>query len=141
TVGELLILLARATSLPATTAPPSLERTEQVQLALHWNTLAERCYSPEESPRALWSQRAALTALLGRTTEAQELAAQAVEHPWQTATDRYLVAAEHLAQGRIRQALPLLQEATEQDPQNFWVWFLRGLCHDHQAQDAEAAAC
>ena len=59
----------------------------------------------------------------------------------QTARDRYLLAAEEMARGRPRVALPLLKEATAQDPQNFWAWFLLGLCHDSLAQNADAAAC
>jgi tetratricopeptide (TPR) repeat protein len=37
--------------------------------------------------------------------------------------------------------VPLLQEATQQDPQHFWAWFTLGTCHENLAQDAEAIAC
>ena len=61
--------------------------------------------------------------------------------PLRSATDRYLVATESVAQGRFRQAVSLLREATDQDPQNFWAWFMLGVCHDRLTQYDEAAAC
>jgi tetratricopeptide (TPR) repeat protein len=82
-----------------------------------------------------------LTRLLGQKAEAERWFAQARQRPLRTARDHYLVATEHAVQGRFRQALPLLRHATEQDPQNFWAWFILGICHDRLAQDAEATAC
>ena len=52
-----------------------------------------------------------------------------------------LVAAEHTAAGRYNEALPLLGEVTDEDPQDFWAWFLRGVCHDRLSQGTEALAC
>jgi len=38
-------------------------------------------------------------------------------------------------------ALTVLTEATLRDPQDFWCWFLLGVCHDNLGQPAEAVAC
>jgi tetratricopeptide (TPR) repeat protein len=43
--------------------------------------------------------------------------------------------------GRLGEALPLLQDATTQAPQNFWAWFVLGNCYDRLGNDAEAKAC
>ena len=67
-------------------------------------------------------------------------AARAQATPLVTAIDHYLVAAEHIARGRFQQAQPLLATATEQDPQDFWAWFLQGVCHDNLAQGSDAVA-
>jgi tetratricopeptide (TPR) repeat protein len=55
--------------------------------------------------------------------------------------DRYLIAGAHAVQGEFQLALPLLQEATQRDPQDYWAWFVRGICHFGLAQEAEAATC
>ena len=87
------------------------------------------------------AQRAELWTLLGRPTEAGQARAQAKRTPLRTPRDHYLAGTERIAQGRYREALPLLREAAEQDPQNFWSRLALGLCHDGLAQDVEARAC
>src|SRR5262249_14947004 len=73
--------------------------------------------------------------------EAGRLREEADKAPLRTPSDYYLLATEHIAHGRFREAVPLLQEATQQDPEHFWAWFKLGGCHDNLAQDAEAVAC
>jgi tetratricopeptide (TPR) repeat protein len=139
--AELLLLLARGISLQALNESDLSARKKLVARALDLNTQAEACCGRMKAARALLTQRADLTSLLGREREAQQLRARARATPLRAAADRYLVAAEHIAKGRVHQALPLLSAATEQDPQDFWGWFLRGVCHDHLAQGDEAVAC
>jgi eukaryotic-like serine/threonine-protein kinase len=139
--ADLLLLVARGLSLQALNQAESPARQALVSEALRLNELAESYSGAEQASRALWAQRADLIALLGRDEEAKKLQAKALATPLRTATDRYLVAAEHTVKGRYREALPLLTQVTAADPQDFWAWFLRGVCHDHLSQGAEAIAC
>src|SRR5207302_975875 len=116
-------------------------REDQLSQALRLNELAQTRSGLEQPYRALLAQRAELAGLLGRAEEAKQLRAQAGATPLRTPMDRYLVAADHVAQGRFQKSLPLLSAATEEDPQDFWAWFLLGVSHDGLSQNAEAAAC
>jgi tetratricopeptide (TPR) repeat protein len=158
-VSDLLLLLARATGLSGVQPRDPADAGAQLQLALRLNERAAAVASGEKSvegevfstplsalnapgvSRALWTQRAELTRLLGRPDEARGLLEQARKTPLRTAKDRYLVATEHAAQGRYREAIPLLQEAVELDPKDFWAWFVLGHCHSGLAQAADAVAC
>lgn len=135
-VGELLLLLARSTELTATPTD-----AKPLQVALVLNTQAEASYGSEQAPRALWAQRADLLERLGKPNEARQLVAKAVSVALRTARDHYLVATEHAAHGRFRDAIPFLDEATRLDPQSYWAWFLLGYCHDGLARDGKAEAC
>jgi eukaryotic-like serine/threonine-protein kinase len=109
--------------------------------ALRLNHLADSCCDPEQPSRAILTQRAELKRLLGDEEEANRLEKRAVHTSLQTSADHYLAAAESIAKGNVNEALPLLVAATDQDPQDFWAWFLEGVCHDHLAQGNEAIAC
>jgi tetratricopeptide (TPR) repeat protein len=87
------------------------------------------------------SQRAKLSSLAGREDEAKRLQARAALTPLQSSSDHYLVAAEHIASGQFNDAVPLLVEATNRDPQDFWAWFLLGVCRDQMSSSREAVAC
>jgi serine/threonine protein kinase/tetratricopeptide (TPR) repeat protein len=139
--AELLLLLARGVSLQAVNETEPSARTKLLSRALELNAQAESCCGRMKASRALWTQRAELTGLLGREQEAAQLRARAEATPLQANADRFLVAAEDIAKGRVQRAVPLLTAATEEDPQDFWAWFLRGVCHDHLAQGAEAISC
>ncbi len=139
--SELLVLLARGVALQAANQSDSLARQELLAEALRCNERAELCIDGESGSRALWAQRAELAGLLGREDEAKKLRTVAQSTPLRTGSDHYLVAAELAAGGRYRAALPLLEKATAEDAQDFWAWFLRGVCHDHLAQGKEAIAC
>jgi serine/threonine protein kinase/Flp pilus assembly protein TadD len=134
-MGDLLLLLARAELLE--TSAPS---TEALQAALRLNHLAERCY-PAGPPQALWKQRIAFAQRLGQNDEAEQAQANATETLPQSAADLCLLASEHTAQGRFLEALPLLHDATRQEPQNFWAWYSRGICYENVGEDAKAEAC
>jgi serine/threonine protein kinase/Flp pilus assembly protein TadD len=140
-VPEGLLLLAQATSAQAIGAADRPKQEDQFRLALHLNERAEACTGSDQVSRALLLQRADLVGLLGRDPDAQRLREEASRVPLRTPTDYYLLATEHVSHGRFREAVPLLQEATEQDPQHFGAWFALGNCHDNLTQDAEAVAC
>ncbi len=139
--AELLLLVARGTTLHALNQGDLSARQEGIAQALELNRLAEGCLGSEHASRALWVQRAELTRRLGRDEEAKRLQARALATPLRTAADYYLVAVEHTAQGRFKEALPLLAQATEIDSQDYWAWLLRGVCHDRLSQSTQAIAC
>jgi eukaryotic-like serine/threonine-protein kinase len=139
--GEMLVLLAQGVALQAENQGNAAERDKLLAQAMRLNELAEAACGTAQSSRALWQQRAELAHQLGRIADAKELQARAAGMPLRTSADRYLVAAEYLARGNLHQALPLLTEATERDPQDFWAWFLLGVCHDGLSDSAEAVAC
>ncbi len=154
-LAELLLLLARATSLSAAPGsagvPPAQDAggtpalpkavDEQLHTALRLNERAEALCPEEIQGPVLWAQRAELLGQLGRGEEARALREKAGQLLPRTARDRYLAAAEHAARGRYRQAVPLLQEAVQEDPQHYWAWFVLGHCHAQLAQHADAVAC
>jgi serine/threonine protein kinase/Flp pilus assembly protein TadD len=139
--GELLLLLARATLADAADQPESGRREEDLRAALGWNELAETCFAGEETPSALWSQRAGLARLLGEADRSRDWAARAGGLPPRTGRDLYLAATEEIDAGRFRDALAHLQQATRLQPQDFCAWFARALCHDRLGQDADAVHC
>jgi eukaryotic-like serine/threonine-protein kinase len=139
--GELLMLMAQAVALQAENPGEGSTRADRLAEALRLNELAETIDDSDQPSRALWTQRAELNRLLGHSEEAAKLRAQAQEIPVRTSADHYLIAAEMIAKGRVHEPVPLLMEATEQDPQDFWAWFLLGVCHDQLAQSSDAVAC
>jgi serine/threonine protein kinase/tetratricopeptide (TPR) repeat protein len=138
--SELLLLLARGLSIQASDQGDELTRAKLVDQALKLNALAHACSGAELPSRAVRAQRAELASLLGREEEARQERARAQATPLVTAVDHYLAATEHIARGRFQQAQPLLAAATEQNPQDFWAWFLQGVCHDNLAQGSDAIA-
>jgi serine/threonine protein kinase/Flp pilus assembly protein TadD len=140
-VSELFVLLARGAALQAANESDASKQQSLVSEALVFNERAESCRGEALDSRALWSQRAELLGLLGREEESRKFKAGALSTPLRTAADHYLVATEHAAAGHYREALPLLEKVTEEDAQDFWAWFLRGVCHDRLSQGTEAVAC
>jgi len=140
-IGGLLILLARATSMEAQENADPVGQQTGYKAALWLNQLAEAAFGETPPAKALWEQRSKLVEKLGETDAAKELSAKAAKQPMRTVTDQYLVAADHVAEGRLRDALPLLKAATQKNPQDYQLWFLLGVCHDGLAQDAAAASC
>jgi serine/threonine protein kinase/Tfp pilus assembly protein PilF len=139
-VGELFILLAHGTALEAGYQADPVERQARFTLAMSFNTMAEsRAGGPASGPLLL--QRADLSEYLGLFADAETLREKAKTCPARTVRDLYLTAREHEKQGRYREALPLLEEATRRDPQNFAAWFVLGDCHEALSHDSEAAAC
>ncbi len=140
-LGEALFVMARATQVQAGALADETSRASRTQFALHLNELAETCYGSERSPRALWEQRADFTRLLGKQQESDDLRRRAEQTPLKGDRDYYLLGHKHALEGNFRKALPLLEQATRQDPQNFAAWFVRGNCHYELLQDAQAIGC
>jgi serine/threonine protein kinase/tetratricopeptide (TPR) repeat protein len=138
----MLLLVARAAALEARDRmPPGSERAAQLRHALAFNERAEECGAADHMPRALWTQRAELWALLGDTAQAQGHRARVQQVAPRNSQDAYLTAREHVIHGRYQEALPLLRDAARKEPQNVHIWFLLGRCHDGLSQDKEAATC
>jgi len=140
-VGELLVILARAGALDAADQPDKAGRVAKAQAAVKLCDLAEACFPNNLIPKSLKAQEADLAGILGQAAEAQRLQALAEAIPPRTARDRYLIATSLVVAGEYRKALPIAKEATRQEPQNLWAWFILAFCHDRLEQDAEAAAC
>jgi len=137
---DLLLLLARANLLRAA-ARDATSKEKQLGTARDLNNLAEALAEDAAVSQALLAQRAELLKLLGQPEEAARLHRRAEQTPLRTPRDHYLAGSERLAQGRYREALPLLLVAAEAEPQNFWARLVLGLCYDALAQDQEARAC
>lgn len=135
-VGAVLFMMTRAEIL----RPGSEERSDNLRQALQWSRLAEACFAPRP-PASVLEQRAEVLRRLGELDEAERISALAKDSPPATARDRIMAAREHVAQGRFRQAFPLLQQATQEEPQSLMAWFLLARCHDDLGQDAQALAC
>jgi serine/threonine protein kinase/tetratricopeptide (TPR) repeat protein len=139
--GEVLYLLSRAAVLHAVAYSEPGSREERLARAADFNRLAEVSFGPERTPRALWEQRAQLANLRGLQREAETLAAQAKDVPLRTPRDRYLIAHQLAMNGRLREALEMLTQVTQDDPQNFSAWFVRADCSYELLQDTSAVAC
>jgi tetratricopeptide (TPR) repeat protein len=111
--GELLLLLA-----------PTAELAE----GLRMNEIAQACFTPDETPRGLWQQRADLLDRLGRTDQARPLRERASRMGPSSPADRYLLARDHARGGRYREAVDLLRRLLADDPENFAAWYLLGNC-------------
>src|SRR5207253_9490664 len=138
---ELLLLLSRATLLQAMGVRETAQKNSQLREALRWNLLAQTLSPPDSPCQALLTQQAELMQQLGQEAEAQRLRTAAASVRLQRPMDQYLVGKERVAQGRYREALPLLQSAAEQDSENFWHHLVLGLCYDGLEQHRDARAC
>jgi len=136
-VAELLLLRARALSiLEADQLLPDRRLEEASQLL----DLAEAASPRAAASPTLWRQRARLCTLRGQAEEADRCRRQAEALPLASASDHYSAASDLIAQGRLREALPLLQQAVKWEPNNFWAHFILANCYDRFGQDARAEA-
>ncbi len=81
---------------------------------------------------AVWRTRAAILQQLGESDQADAASRKASELPPTTARDFYLLATTHLQGGasdRYQQAIAELRQALQRDPQHYWSWMQKGLCH------------
>ena len=140
-VAEVLLLLTQAEAGDAAARGEGEERRKLARSAQKLNQIAMAVFPDGRQPQALWAQQAAVVRLLGREDEGARLAAEAEKLPLRTARDHYLAAAALAARGEHAKALPLAEEATRLDPQQFWSYFVLGVCHDHLEHHADAMAC
>jgi eukaryotic-like serine/threonine-protein kinase len=130
-MGEILLLLAGAVA-----------RRADNDLALRLNARAVDCFPAGTVPRALWRQRAELTRSAGHAEQARELEKRVLEAPEAGPRDRFLfLLAEYRHQGRLPEALPLLQETSRRLNDHFPVWMILGSCYAEIGKHAEAANC
>jgi eukaryotic-like serine/threonine-protein kinase len=138
--AELLFLLARAALLQNRPVVGGATSKTALETALRMNERAAGCSPAVAASPALWRQRAALGAALGRLDDARDSHARANALPLRTAEDHYWSASDHLAAGELRTALPLLQQATQLEPQNFWAWFVLANCYERLGNESRAEA-
>jgi eukaryotic-like serine/threonine-protein kinase len=130
-MGELLLLLSGA-----------MARQAQVDLALQLNARATDCFPAGSVPRALFRQRAELARATGHAEEAQVLEQRAQEATAKPPRDRYLLLlTEYRNQGRLPEALPLLQDASRRLNDNFSVWMVLGNCYADLGKLSDAVEC
>ncbi|MCU0703860.1 MAG: protein kinase [Fimbriiglobus sp.] len=133
---ELCVALSEACLLLARVSLDSDDAAD----AERWNDLAEDV-RPGPSPRAVFSQRAAIHSRLGRLDDAELLSEQVASTPLLTAEDHFLSGEEAVAARRYADALPLLRSAVRLDPTHFWAQLLLGVCHQRIGRASEARAC
>src|SRR5262249_28958370 len=85
-------------------------------------------------------QRVAAARLLGQEGEARDLLAEAAKVPAGSPREAYLAAFEHAALGRLGDARPLADKATQGDPQHAPGWFLLGICCDGRKDSTKAVS-
>jgi serine/threonine protein kinase/lipoprotein NlpI len=138
-IGQLLLLGARAVTWQAEAAADSARRSERIQLASRWTSLAGSCFAETAPSRALWLQRAELTRLAGLADEARKLREKAETIPLRTPMDQFWDVlsrldgvkssdANTLIQQR-REIMSALQNVNRHDPQNFVNYLLVGNCY------------
>jgi tetratricopeptide (TPR) repeat protein len=139
-LGELLLLMAGAMARQAKMSREPAKRQEGLVEAQRFNRLAEQCYSLLPSPRAVWRQRADLARLAGHADEAQRLLELAQTIPLRSVRDQYLLIADQLQPGALRQTVAFLREACRREPDNFTWWLLLGNCQAALGDPTQAAA-
>lgn len=139
--GEMLFLAAAVARLQASGESADARRRTLLEQALEWNRRAEPCDPDGHMPAALWHQRGVIHDQLGQRAEAERCFALADAAPPRSPRDFCLRACLYSAERRYRDALPLWQAASAQEPQNLWAWAGLGDCYGRLAQPASAAAC
>ena len=132
-LGELLLFMARAEQIKATDAAVLASRIDGFRAALRWNQAAAACYPGGHVPRLLARQRDELLQFLPGEAEALAVGAP-------SEMDGYHDGVLRATEGRYRDALASLRTFTDNHPQHFQAWFVRGLCHESIGQNADAAA-
>jgi tetratricopeptide (TPR) repeat protein len=108
--------------------------------ALQLNRLAAVSFPSDRVPRPVLTQKAALLRLLGREREAAHLRAEAENQRLRNARDLTWWAREQAIGGQVSQAIPRLQDALRQAPQNASAWLLLGLCQENLGEYTDATA-
>lgn len=126
-LGNTLLMFARV---ELARQPGDLTAAEA---ALKWNRLAENCYPADYRPKLLVKQRSALVTLLpDQATPLQESPA--------TSIDEFHEGYELAVSGQPTQALLKLIPYTDEHPDHFLAWYVRGMSHEAVGQQPDAAA-
>jgi len=126
-LGGVLLMFARV----ELARKPDGDKTT-AEAALKWNQLAEECFSADDRPRLLAKQRAKLLELLPDQ-------AVRMDDPGAAPIDAVHEGYELTVTGKAGEALQKLIPFTEEFPDHFLAWFLRGVCHEAKRQYADAA--
>ncbi len=137
-IGELYFLLAKAAVQKAEHVTDPTERDLELCSAQRWNEMAEA--SGDRLPRAIREQRADVLKLRGLRDDERSLRDLLRQTPPKSARDRYLLGQWLVKEGRYRDALPHLIQATQEDPESFPAWMIRGNAHLAQDQTDFAVA-
>jgi serine/threonine protein kinase/Flp pilus assembly protein TadD len=129
---ELLLLLAWAR---ARTAP---EGGDGPARALALLARAEAIDGLPPS-RALWEDRAAYLEQAGDAAAARDARARAAQIEPSGFRDHYLLATSYARAGRYADAVTELNVALDLNPQHYWSWVQRGICHQELGRDTLAA--
>lgn len=135
--GRLLFAMSRASLLDASIVEPE-RRSERLEEALRFNTLATAAFATSDPPRAFLKQRAEIVQALGQPAEAKTLLEEFQNRHDIGTLDQLLSAREDVLAGRFRDAFPKLVDVTQREPKDLQAWFLRARCHDEFGQDRDA---
>jgi eukaryotic-like serine/threonine-protein kinase len=127
-LGGMLLMLARVEL-----ARKPAGAAEAAEAALKWNRLAEQCYPADARPRLLARQRAALLKVVPGQAEL-------LAEPPAVPLDDYFDALDAATAGDPNKALAKVVSFTDNRPDHFMAWYLRGQCHEAVAQYTDAAA-
>ena len=137
--GEMLLFMAVAEAKLAGDERDPAARDAGLRTALQWNELAAASYPPNQAPQRLIELRSQLHKDLKDEADGGGLPVYSSERTAEY--DAYHAGAKHAMAGRYREALQTLVPFTEDHPEHFQSWFLRGICHDNLEQNREALAC
>jgi eukaryotic-like serine/threonine-protein kinase len=126
-IGELFFLMAKAAAQKAERATDPGERDTELCSAQRWNELAQT--SGDRLPRAIREQRADVFKLKGMIGEERSLREELRSMPPKSPRDHYLLGQWLVKEGHYRDALPHLIQATQDDPESFSAWMVRGNAH------------
>ena len=101
--------------------------------ALRWNQMAVDCYPADARPRFLARQRTALLKVVPELAEA-------LPEPPADPIDAFYDGLDLAAAGKPTDALRKLIPFTDDRPDHFMAWYLRGVCHEAVGQFPDAAA-
>jgi len=132
-VRELLLLLAWAQTRQQDSSPDSLHE------ALGLLDRAAAVRGLKASP-ALAQDRATYLEALGEAERAKVAREEAARTPPASARDHYLLALGHARARRFAAAVVELDLAVARNPEHYWSWCLRGLCHQNLGKHTLALA-
>lgn len=124
-MAETFYRMAQVATLRARYTTDADEKSRQLGLADRWNAAADR-YDGDRLSRAVREQQVVVAGLRGESGGARREAD--LPEP-QSPRDHYLLGVLLSREGKHREALEHLRDATQFEPDNFSAWFARGTAH------------